>query len=97
MGPGVSNLALTDEKLIGQTFFSGKVVPVVQAFCYSKYLGYFELNFDTNGELKTPVDGVGVTNARPVLLDSTIAEEPKVQVLFLTASFKYDFHVAVVG
>ena len=53
---------------------------MVQAFCYSKYLGYFELNFDTNGELKTPVDGIGVTNARPVLLDSTIAEEPKVQV-----------------
>ena len=25
---------------------SGKVVPVVQAYCYSKYLGHLELNFD---------------------------------------------------
>ena len=73
--------AVSDRRNISRTnFFSGKVVPVVQAFCYSKYLGYFELNFDANGQLKTPVEGVGVTNARPILLDSSVVEEPKVQV-----------------
>ena len=38
---------------------SGKVVPVVQAYCYTKYMGHLELNFDDSGELLTPVDGAG--------------------------------------
>jgi len=55
-------------------------VPVVQAYCYSKYLGHFELYFDERGELKTPVDGVGVKNASPILLDKTIQEDPQVSI-----------------
>ncbi len=39
---------------------SDRIVPIVQAFYYSKYLGHLELHFDENGELKLPVDGVGV-------------------------------------
>jgi 2',3'-cyclic-nucleotide 2'-phosphodiesterase (5'-nucleotidase family) len=39
---------------------TGKVVPVVQAYCFSKYVGSFDLYFDSNGDLKTPVDGSGV-------------------------------------
>ena len=27
---------------------SGKIVPVVQVFCYTKYLGHLELHFDAN-------------------------------------------------
>ena len=53
---------------------NGKVVPVVQAYCYSKYLGYFEVHFNASGDLLSPVDGMGVTNAMPILLDNTIAE-----------------------
>ncbi len=53
-------------------------VPVVQAYCYSKYLGHFELYFDEKGELKTPVDGVGVKNAKPILLDKNTKEDPDV-------------------
>ena len=39
---------------------SGKVVPVVQAFYYSKYLGHLELRLDADGELQLPVQGSGV-------------------------------------
>jgi len=39
---------------------SERIVPIVQAFYYSKYLGHLELHFDRNGELKLPVDGFGV-------------------------------------
>lgn len=51
---------------------SGRVIPVVLAYCCSKYLGSLELNFDSDGNLKLPVDGVGVTKANPILLDSKI-------------------------
>ena len=51
---------------------------MVQAYCYSKYLGHFELYFDERGDLKTPVDGVGVKNASPILLDNTINEDLQV-------------------
>jgi 2',3'-cyclic-nucleotide 2'-phosphodiesterase (5'-nucleotidase family) len=53
-------------------------VAVVQVYCYSKYLGQFDLYFDANGELKTPVDGVGVKNASVILLDKDIKEDPDV-------------------
>jgi 5'-nucleotidase len=53
-------------------------VPVVQAYCYSKYLGRFDLYFDSKGELKLPVESVGVKNASPILLDKSIAEDEDV-------------------
>ena len=55
---------------------SGKVVPVVQVYCYSKYLGHLKLNFDSEGELMTPVQGVGVSHAEVVMLDHTIPMDP---------------------
>ena len=57
---------------------SGKVVPVVQAFCYSKYIGYFKLKFDSQGELLTPVDGKGVTDAQPYLINRQISPDQAV-------------------
>ena len=51
---------------------------MVQAYCYSKYLGHFDLTFDSKGDLKTPVDSVGVTKASPVLLDKFIEEDKDV-------------------
>ena len=32
-----------------------KEIPVVQAKCYTKYLGHLTLNFDAEGELKKPM------------------------------------------
>jgi len=58
---------------------SGKVVPVVQVYCYSKYIGYFRLKFDAKGELLTPVDGVGVTEATPYLIDRSIEPDQDVE------------------
>ena len=55
-----------------------KVIPVVQAFCYTKYLGHLQLSFDSHGELLSPVAGAGVTFAAPVLLDHTIERDPAV-------------------
>ena len=60
---------------------SGKVVPVVQAYCYSKYVGRFDLYFDADGELKTPVNEVGVQNAKPHLLDKNVKVDEEVQEL----------------
>merc|ERR1711892_250773 len=34
---------------------SSKVIPVVQAFCYTKYLGHINLNFGPDGDLLDPV------------------------------------------
>jgi len=51
---------------------NGRVVPVVQVYCYSKYLGHMELNFDKEGELLTEVNGVGVSFAEPIILNSSI-------------------------
>lgn len=53
-----------------------KVIPVVQAYCYTKYLGHLELKFDDQGELLTPVDGNGVSFADPILLDKTVGKDP---------------------
>ena len=50
---------------------SGKVVPVVQVYKYSKYLGFLTLNFNGQGELLEPVAGGGVSTAEVVLLDKT--------------------------
>ena len=51
---------------------------MVQAYCYSKYLGHLELHFDALGELKLPVETAGVTGANPILLDQAIAQDPDV-------------------
>lgn len=50
---------------------SGKQVPVVQAYAYTKYLGKLHMVFDKKGELLS-ADGV------PVLLDKTIPQDPDV-------------------
>jgi len=57
---------------------NGKVIPVVQAYCYTKYLGHLELQFDESGDLKQPVEGAGVTYAQPILLDSSIDQNQEV-------------------
>merc|ERR1712002_218557 len=54
---------------------TGRVVPVVQAYKYSKYLGDLTLNFDSKGELLLPVNGTGVSRANVVLLDSTFPQD----------------------
>jgi len=46
----------------------GKLVPVVQAYCYTKYLGHLKLRFDSSGDLLTPVETKGVVYARPEIL-----------------------------
>jgi len=57
---------------------TGKVIPVVQAYCYTKYLGYLQLSFDENGELLNPVDGTGVHHAEPILLDNSVEQNQTV-------------------
>lgn len=57
---------------------SSKVIPVVQAYCYTKYLGHLQLNFSAEGDLLTPVEGTGVSFAEPILLDSSIDQNPEV-------------------
>ena len=57
---------------------TGKVIPVVQAHCYTKYLGHLQLSFDASGDLLTPVDGVGVSHAEPILLDESIEQDQDV-------------------
>ena len=48
---------------------------MLQAYCYTKYMGHLELNFDDEGELLKPADGVGVSFAKPILLDSSIEKD----------------------
>lgn len=50
---------------------SGRRVPVVQAFAYTKYLGQLHLLFDSKGELIN-ADGA------PLLLDNSIPQDPTV-------------------
>lgn len=49
----------------------GTMVPVVQAYAYSKYVGHFELTFDDAGNL---VHAGGDT----ILLDASVAEDPAI-------------------
>lgn len=46
---------------------TGRLVPVVQAFAYGKYLGALKVFFDEHGEL------VNVTG-HPILMDKNIPE-----------------------
>jgi len=59
--------------------FTGRVVPVVQAYKYSKYLGDLTLNFDSAGELLVPVEGEGVSRAEVVLLDASFPQDQWVE------------------
>ena len=52
-----------------------KVIPVVQAKAYNKYLGHLTLHFDVNGELKLPLESVGVSFAKPYLMDGSVAPD----------------------
>lgn len=50
---------------------SGKIVPVVQAYAYTKYLGKLHLLFDADNELI-------ISSGAPILLDNTVPEDPEV-------------------
>ncbi|XP_075980816.1 trifunctional nucleotide phosphoesterase protein YfkN-like [Anticarsia gemmatalis] len=50
---------------------SGRRVPVVQAYAYTKYLGKLHIIFDANGEIIS-IDGI------PILLDNSIPQDPDV-------------------
>ncbi|XP_059472052.1 protein 5NUC-like [Neocloeon triangulifer] len=50
---------------------SGKKIPVVQAYAYTKYMGRMDLTFDKNGEI------VGM-EGKPILLDYNIEQDPDV-------------------
>jgi len=52
----------------------GKVVPVVQAYCYTKYLGHLKLKFDRSGDLVTPVQTQGVVYAEPELMSDMVPQ-----------------------
>ena len=41
-------------------------------------LGLVKLSFDARGELLTPVNGLGVSYAEPILLDETIEQDKDV-------------------
>jgi len=60
---------------------TGRVVPVVQVYKYSKYLGHLKLNFDKSGELMTPVEGVGVSMAEVVTIDKKFPKDPWIESL----------------
>lgn len=50
---------------------SGRNVPVVQAYAYTKYIGKLHLLFDSNNKLI-------MSTGAPILLDNTIPEDPDV-------------------
>lgn len=50
---------------------SNKKVPVVQAYAFTKYLGYLELEFDDAGDLLQ-------INGKPILLDGTVIRDDDV-------------------
>eukprot|EP00096_Caligus_rogercresseyi_P012062 TRINITY_DN4948_c0_g1_i1.p1 TRINITY_DN4948_c0_g1~~TRINITY_DN4948_c0_g1_i1.p1 ORF type:complete len:363 (-),score=75.55 TRINITY_DN4948_c0_g1_i1:321-1409(-) len=74
---------------------SGRVVPVVQAFCFSKYMGHVELSFDEEGELLQPVKGAGVSLAKVILLDGE--EDPLAKEVMLPYQKQMVEYYEVVG
>ncbi|XP_047032317.1 protein 5NUC-like isoform X3 [Helicoverpa zea] len=50
---------------------SGRLVPAVQAYAYTKYLGKLHILFDSNGEIIR-------SNGNPILLDNSIKQDPEV-------------------
>ena len=51
---------------------SGAMVPVVQAYAYSKYLGHLELTFDDAGNLK-------YAGGNTILLDASVTPDPAIE------------------
>ncbi|CAK1555864.1 unnamed protein product [Leptosia nina] len=51
--------------------WNGRRVPVVQAFAYTKYLGYLHLEFNIEGEI------VNIGNNNPILLNNSIPQDPE--------------------
>lgn len=49
----------------------GRLVPVVQAFAFGKYLGHLRVTFDSDGHVTT-------ATGNPVLLDNSIPQDPSV-------------------
>ncbi|CAK1586814.1 unnamed protein product [Parnassius mnemosyne] len=62
---------------------SGKLVPVVQAYAYTKYLGKLHILFDSNGDVIS-IDG------NPILLDNTIPQDS--EILKIVERYKSDIH-----
>lgn len=56
---------------------SGKQVPVVQAYAYTKYLGVLNVTFDDNGELTS-------FKGQPIFLDTDVPQEQDVLTLLET-------------
>ncbi|ODN02906.1 Snake venom 5'-nucleotidase [Orchesella cincta] len=50
---------------------TSKRVPIVQAYAFGKYLGYLNLTFDEQGELKS-------YGGNPILLDGSVPQDPQV-------------------
>ncbi|XP_036269797.1 5'-nucleotidase [Pipistrellus kuhlii] len=50
----------------------GRAVPVVQAYAFGKYLGYLKVEFDDKGNVVT-------SHGNPILLNSSIPEDPKIK------------------
>ncbi|CAB3253194.1 unnamed protein product [Arctia plantaginis] len=49
---------------------SGRLVPAVQAYAYTKYLGKLHIIFDSDGEIIS-------SNGNPILLDKSITQDPE--------------------
>lgn len=68
-GPSIEVPAFSYPTIVTQK--SGRMVPVVQAFAYSKYLGKLLVRFDDDG-------GVLTASGNPLLLDGSIAKDPQI-------------------
>lgn len=65
---------------------SGRMVPVVQAYAYTKYLGKLLIKFDHRGEVLN-------IKGNPILLDNTIPQDPEVLTIierYRTKTLAYD-------
>ena len=69
--------------LVVQNQQSKKDVLVVQAGGFSKYLGKLDLTFDENGN-------VVKRSGNPILLDSTIKEDPEIKRFIDSKRYKHD-------
>ena len=76
---------------------SGKVVPIVQVGSYSKYLGYLQLDFDTDGDIKKPIKTNGILQAKPILLDQNVPKNPKVKEVMKPFLAKLQKYKKVIG
>ncbi|KAG8444817.1 hypothetical protein GDO86_009827 [Hymenochirus boettgeri] len=69
----------------------GRLVPVVQAYAFGKYLGYLNITFDEYGNVLQ-------SNGNPILLDSSIPEDPQLlgKVLEMKEAIK-NYSTQVIG